>query len=124
MPKRYRIHLSADERQELFHLLAAGTAAARTLAHARILLKADEGVGGPCWTDAQIAEALEVDGTTVERVRRRCVEEGFAAALRPRPSPQLRPRKLAGAAEAHLVAKRTWWRWPAARHPTPSSGGP
>lgn len=104
MSKRYRIQLSTDERQELHHLLTAGTAAARTLTHARILLKADEGVGGPHWTDTQIAEALEVDSTTVERVRRRCVEEGFGAALRPRPSPQLRPRKLDGAAEAHLVA--------------------
>jgi hypothetical protein len=40
----------------------------------------------------------------VERVRIRCVEEGFEAALRPRPSRQLHPRKLDGCQEAHLVA--------------------
>jgi hypothetical protein len=40
----------------------------------------------------------------MERVRVRCVEEGFEAALRPRPSHQLHPRKLDGFQEAHLVA--------------------
>lgn len=104
MHKTYRVKLIADERAYLEQLLSKGTAAARTLTHARILLKADEGVDGPAWTDEQIVEALEVNLSTVERVRRRCVEEGFDAALRPRPSPQLRLRKLDGAAEAQLVA--------------------
>lgn len=104
MHKTYRVKLIPDERAYLEHLLSAGTAAARTLTHARILLKADEGEGGPGWTDAQIVEALDINCSTVERVRQRCVEAGFEAALRPRPSPQLRPRKLDGTAEAQLVA--------------------
>jgi hypothetical protein len=45
-------------------LLSKGKAAARTLTHARILLKADEGVAGPRWTDDEIAEALEVNRST------------------------------------------------------------
>jgi transposase len=49
-------------------------------------------------------DALEVSRSTVERVRMRCVEEGPDAALRPRPSRQLRLRKLDGAQEAHLIA--------------------
>ena len=72
--------------------------------HARILLKTDEGPGGPAWGDDQIVDALEVSRSTVERVRVRCVEEGPDAALRPRPSGQLRLRKLDGAQEAHLIA--------------------
>ena len=55
-------------------------------------------------SDEAIAEALDVNRSTVERVRIRCVEEGFEAALRPRPSRQVHPRKLDGAQEAHLVA--------------------
>jgi transposase len=74
------------------------------LIHARILLKADEGPSGPAWNDDQIVEALEVSRSTVERVRTRCVEEGPDAALRPRPSGQVRLRKLDGAQEAHLIA--------------------
>jgi len=104
MHKAYRVKLADEERAYLEHLVSAGKAAARTLTHARILLKADEGPAGPNWTDETIAEALEVNRSTVERVRQRCVEDGFDAALRPRPSRQLRLRKLDGAQEAQLVA--------------------
>jgi len=102
--KVYRVKLMPEERAHLQDMLSKGKAAARTLTHARILLKADEGVDGPRLTDDEIAEALDVNRSTVERVRIRCVEEGFEAALRPRPSRQLHPRKLDGVQEAHLVA--------------------
>ena len=95
--------LTPEERAQLLELLSKGKAAARTLTHARILLKADEGVAGPRLSDEAIADMLEVNRSTVERVRIRCVEEGFEAALRPRPSRQLHPRKLDGVQEAHLV---------------------
>ena len=101
--KLYRVKLTLEERVQLLELLSKGKAAARTLTHARILLKVDEGVAGPRLTDEAIAEALDVNRSTVERVRIRCVEEGFEAALRPRPSRQLHPRKLDGRQEAHLV---------------------
>jgi transposase len=104
MHKSYRVTLMPEERAYLEHLLSGGKAAARTLSHARILLKVDEGPDGPGWTDEAIAEALEVNRSTVERVRQRCVQEGFEAALRPRPSRQVHPRKLDGVQEAHLVA--------------------
>jgi transposase len=102
--KLSRVKLTPEERSHLHELLSKGKAAARTLTHARILLKADEGADGPRLTDDEIAEALEVNRSTVERVRIRCVEEGLEAALRPRPSRQLHPRKLDGIQEAHLVA--------------------
>jgi hypothetical protein len=102
--KVYRVRLAPEERAYLEDLLSKSKAAARTLTHARILLKADEGEAGPRLSDEAIAEALEVNRSTVERVRIRCVEEGFDAALRPRPSRQVHPRKLDGVQEAHLVA--------------------
>jgi transposase len=104
MRKIYRVKLFGEERAYLEELVRVGKAAARTLTHARVLLKADEGPDGPAWGDDQIVEALEVSRSTVERVRMRCVEEGPDAALRPRPSRQLRLRKLDGAQEAHLIA--------------------
>ena len=93
--KTYRLKLTEAERADLERLLSRGKAAARTLTHARILLKADEGVAGPRWTDDAIAEALDINRSTVERVRVRCVEEGVDSALRPRPSRQLRLVALA-----------------------------
>ena len=101
--KVYRVKLTTEERAHLLELLSKGKAAARTLTHARMLLKADEGEAGPCLADDEIALDLEVNRSTVERVRTRCVEEGFEAALRPRPSRQLHPRKLDGIQEAQLV---------------------
>src|SRR6266705_1688676 len=104
MRKMYRVKLFGEERGYLEELLRAGKAAARTLMHARILLKADEGLGVPAWSDDQIVDALDVSRSTVERVRTLCVEEGPEAALRPRPSPTPPLRKLDGAQEARLIA--------------------
>ena len=55
-------------------------------------------------TDEAIAQALKVGHATVERVRRRCVEEGIEAALNRKKQLRRRPKKLDGEAEAHLIA--------------------
>ncbi len=102
--KRYHVSLTAEERARLRRLRSSGTAAARTLTHARILLKADEGPGGPHERDAVIAVAVEVSEPTVERVRKRCATEGVDAALVHRPPQRTKPRTLDGAQEAHLIA--------------------
>jgi transposase len=103
--KKYTVTLTPEERQALSTLIAAGTAAAQKLAHARILLKADAAPGGPAWTDAMIADAVEVSIDTVERVRQRFVEHGLGAALvRKRQDRPSRERKLDGRAEARLIA--------------------
>jgi transposase len=103
--KKYRVTLTAEERESLVGLIATGKAAAKKLAHARILLKADQAEGGPGWIDERIAEALDVSVGTVERVRQRFVEQGVEPALvrkkQDRPS---RERKLDGAGEARLIA--------------------
>jgi hypothetical protein len=52
------VTLRVEERKGLEHMVSVGTAAARTLAHARILLLADEGPEGPRRTDEDIVEAL------------------------------------------------------------------
>jgi transposase len=103
--KRYIVTLTADERQDLHDLIAAGKAAAQKLAHARILLKADAAEGGPAWPDHRIAEALEVGHATIERVRQRFVEQGLDAALvrKPQARPSRQPT-LDGRAEARLIA--------------------
>jgi transposase len=103
--KKYKVTLTADERQALHDLIAAGKAAAKKLSHARILLKADAAPAGPAWTDDRIAEAVEVNLRTVERVRQRFVEQGLEAALvRKKQGRPSRERKLDGAGEARLIA--------------------
>jgi len=72
--KVYRVKLTTEERAQLHELLSKGKTAARPLTQARILLKADEGRAGPCLADEEIALDLEVNRSTVEGVRMRCVE--------------------------------------------------
>jgi transposase len=103
--KRYRVTLTAREREELTALISKGTAKARVLAHARVLLQADESDGGPALTDGQVAAAVQVTVRTVERVRRLFVEEGPEAALRTHvPGARMYATKFDGEQEARLIA--------------------
>jgi transposase len=103
--KKYRVTLEAEEREELQQLLKRGKGDVRIIKHAQVLLKADEAAGGPGWDDQRIAEAFDVGSATVQRVRERFVEEGFAAALRLyRKGTRIYNTKLDGKQEAHLIA--------------------
>ena len=100
----FRVVLTEEQRAELRGLVGSGVAPARTLTRARILLKADHGEGGPGWSDAAVAGALDVNPSTVLRVRRQFATEGLTATLeRKRPDREY-PRALDGDQEARLVA--------------------
>jgi transposase len=101
MAKKYVVRLTKNERKMLRQMVSAGKGAARKLMHARVLLKAD--ADGPCWTDAKIADALDVGVRTIESMRQRFVEEGLDAALNRKKGPPRR-MKLDGEKEARLVA--------------------
>jgi DNA-binding transcriptional ArsR family regulator len=88
----------------LKRLIAAGTAPARKLTHARILLKADQSPEGPGWVDEKVAEAVETSQPTVSRVRKQYFEEGLEAALNRRAPNRVYQRKLNGEQEARLLA--------------------
>jgi transposase len=102
MEKKYRVTLTEEERAELGKLVSVGKTAARRLNHARILLMADAGAHGLARTDEQVVEALNIGTRTVERVRQRFVEEGFEAALDPKPRPRI-PYKLKEKLKGNLV---------------------
>lgn len=98
MPKKkYLVDLSTDEREELRHLVKRGKHSSRKVTRARILLLAAAGS-----TDEQIVAALCCGINTVERTRRRFVEEGLGC-LKER-ARRGQARKLTGKQEAHLVA--------------------
>ena len=100
----YRVVLTEAQRAELRGLVGSGTAPARTLTRARILLKADHGDGGPGWSDAAVAGALDVNPSTVLRVRRQFVAEGLKAALERKRPERVYERALDGKQEARLIA--------------------
>ena len=104
MRKQHVVALSEQERARLHTLVGQGTAPARVLTHARILLKANQGQAGPSWTDAAIGAALEVNPATVARVRMRYVAAGLEAAVYRKPPARSYRRRLDGQQEARLVA--------------------
>ena len=84
-----------------------GRAAAYRQTHARILLLCDENQADGAMKDEEIARALKVGTATVERVRRRCVEEGLEAGQRGRrPPPCWNARPSAGAPTPSRAATR------------------
>ena len=109
MKKKHVVTLTEEERGSLQELISSGKGSARKLAHARILLKADDGAGGPSWTDGNIGEGAEVATATVERVRKRFVEEGLEAALVPRNSSRhcrREARRRGGGSSDHVDLQR------------------
>lgn len=98
MAKRYRVTLTDEERQRLDDLTRKGAASVRMVRRAQTLLLAAEER-----RDADIAAALRIGVSTVERTRRRFVEEGLEASLRERPRPGARP-KLGPKEQAFVVA--------------------
>jgi hypothetical protein len=104
MKSKHRVHLTDDQRADLRRRIAAGRGSARELAHARILLKADQSPGGPAWPDGAIARALDVSVATIERVRKRFAAQGLDGAVRRKPPDREYRRALDGAAEAHRMA--------------------
>lgn len=101
--KQFVVALTPEDRSALRKLVAAGKAPARTLMHARILLKADQGPGGPGLSDPAVARAVESSKNTVARVRQRYAEKGLEAALERQASRRVYRRKLDGDGEARLV---------------------
>jgi transposase len=101
--KKYIAELTSEERRQLEKLIKKGKVAGYKIRHAQMLLKVNQGKQGPGWQDTRVAEAFGAHITTVERLRKRFVEQGLDTSLE-RNKRQNYTRKLDGDAEAHLIA--------------------
>lgn len=90
--------LSNEDRARLHVVLHRGTANARSLTRARVLLKAGEG-----WTDAELVEAFDVCANTVTNVRVRFADGGLEAVLLDKRQARRR-QALSDPQAAHLIA--------------------
>jgi transposase len=107
MKKEYVVELTNEEREYLHKLISSGSAPARKLNRARILLKADVGKHlseTQALSDRQIAQMLDTSIATVQRARERFYEGGLQTALERSKPDRLYRRSLEGRAEAHLIA--------------------
>lgn len=103
--KKYKVTLTEEERQELDAFSSKGKHAAQTVLNALILLGCDEGkFQKERSINEDIARVLNVSMKTIDRVKKRFVEEGLNMALTGKPSTRVYSRKVDGDLEAHLVA--------------------
>ncbi len=96
--KKYVVNLTGEERGQVQALCHKGTAAARKINRARVLLLADADK-----PDGEIAATLGIGRSTVERTRKRFVAGGLTLALNELPRTGGK-RTLDGKQEAYLVA--------------------
>ncbi len=103
--KKYKVTLTQEERKELNALSNKGKRAAQTMLNALILLACDEGEYQiERSINETIARVLNISMKTIDRVKKRFIEEGFDVALTGKLSIRVYHRKADGDFEAHLIA--------------------
>jgi len=100
---RYTIQLRQEEVKELKAIINKGSHTSQTFRTAYILLNCDEGNYSEKVTNEQISKVLKVGMRTIDRVKKKFVEEGFEAVLERRPSSRVYDVKIDGEVEAKLV---------------------
>lgn len=103
MAIKYTIHLTKSEREDLKAIINRGSQTSKTFRSAYILLNCDEGRYSEKVTNEQISKVLKVGMRTIDRVKKRFVEESMEAVLERRPTQRVYEKKIDGDTEAKLV---------------------
>lgn len=101
---RYTVKLSEAEVSDLQAIINKGSHTTQTFRAAYILLNCDEGDYSEKVTNEQISKVLRVSMRTVDRVKKKFVEEGFEATLERRTTTRQYEIKVDGDMEAKLVS--------------------
>ena len=99
----YTIKFSKSEVEELMSIINKGSHTSQTFRTAYILLNCDEGKYSEKVTNEQISKVLKVGMRTVDRVKKKFIEEGFESCLDRRPTSRIYERKTDGDVEAKLI---------------------
>ena len=100
---RYTIKLTKNEVEELMSIINKGSHTSQTYRTAYILLNCDEGKYSEKVTNEQISKILKVGMRTIDRVKKKFIDEGLEASLERRPTQRIYELKMDGDAEAKLV---------------------
>ena len=83
---RYTIKLTKEEVGELYSIINKGSHSSQTFRTAYILLNCDEGEYAEQINNEQISKVLKVGMRTIDRVKKKFIEEGFEGILGRRPT--------------------------------------
>jgi len=100
----YKVTLTKEERDQLTEMTRTGTHAARKIIHALILLNVDRGSHTGTQINEDICKVLKIGMRTIDRVKKRFVEEGLESALKMAPTSRVYDKLVDGDMEAHLIA--------------------
>ncbi len=100
---RYIIKLTKPEVEELMSIINKGSHTSQTFRSAYILLNCDEGKYSNKVVNEQISKVLKVGMRTIDRVKKKFIDEGFEASLERRPTTREYDKKMDGDMEAKLV---------------------
>jgi len=101
--KRYTIKLMKEEVAELMSIINKGSHSSHTFRVAYILLNCDEGDYSDKVINEQISKVLKVGMRTIDRVKKRFIEEGMEGVLERKPTSRVYEKKIDGEVEAKLV---------------------
>jgi transposase len=99
----YTIKLTKSEVEELNVIINKGSHTSQTFRAAYILLNCDEGKYSDKVTNEQISKVLKVGMRTIDRVKKKFIEEGLEGVLERRPTSRVYEKKADGDLEAKLV---------------------
>ena len=101
---RYTVTLELEEREQLEQLTGKGKVAASKFIHARALLLCDQGEhNSEPFMVKDAAKALGVSTRTIEKVKKRFVEEGLESAIERKVSTRKPNIKFDGDFDAHIM---------------------
>ena len=100
----YTIKLTRPEVEALMAIINKGSHTSQTFRSAYILLNCDEGKYSQKVTNEQISRVLKVGMRTIDRGKKKFVEEAFEAVLERRPTRRVYDRKMDGDTEAKLIS--------------------
>lgn len=99
----YHVKLTESEVKELHCIINKGSHTSQTFRTAYILLNCDEGEFSEKVTNEQISKVLKIGMRTIDRVKKRFIEEGFENCLERQPTTRIYERKIDGDIEAKIV---------------------
>ena len=106
MAKFYKVELTKKERDQLMGIIKKGKHSTQAYRNAYVLLNTDEGEfseKSEKVTNAEITKVLKISMRTIDRIKKRFVEEGFEACLSRKATSRVYERKVDGDMEAKLV---------------------
>ncbi len=101
---RYKVTLTKEEREELLTIINKGKHSSQKYRNSYILLNVDEGEFSDKVINKTISHVLKIGMRTIDRVKKKFVEEGFASILEGNTNTREYEKKADGDFEAHLVS--------------------